>query len=135
MDNFERLRASSLLQKRLAKYIVRFCFRDNTILEELHADPDSRISQAEMRTLMIGAVQNCYTFIGFLLNVYDGRPGLRDLMAGTALTAGMAAGNTTPITNLLDALESCDFNPEWSEPKDGGERVARRRQDQGRKKK
>ena len=40
MDNFERLRASSLLQKRLAKYIVRFCFRDNTILEELHADPD-----------------------------------------------------------------------------------------------
>jgi hypothetical protein len=47
-------------------------------------------------------------------------------MGFTALVAGMAAGNPTPMTNLLDALEACDFNPEWNEPKDGEERARRR---------
>lgn len=114
MNNLERLRKSKVLQKRLAKYIARFCFRDGTILEDLHSDPGSRISQAEMRALMIGAVQNCYMLVGLLIDEIDDRPGL---LAACALN-----GLLTGTPRLLDALEVHDFNPGWNDPQesDGG---------------
>jgi hypothetical protein len=77
----------SVLQKRLAKYLVQRCFR-NSVLEDLHAGiaPDSkfgdysdvlvttpvgeipwpklsRFDEEEMKTLMIDVVQKTYEFI------------------------------------------------------------------------
>jgi hypothetical protein len=118
-DNLERLRGNKLLQKRVAKYIARFCFRDNTILEDIHADPDSRISQKEMRELMIGAVQNCYMVVGLLVDEIDNRPGRIDALAYNALFTGSPG--------LLDALEHKDFNPEWDDPVETDLGAGRRR--------
>ena len=108
--NFSRLGGNLLLQKRLAKFIVRFCFRDNTPLEDLHADPGSRITQEEMKALMIAAVQNSYTVVGLLCGERDNRP----QVAAFEKYLEMATGST----DLLTALGRHDFNPEWDEPRE-----------------
>lgn len=108
--NFRRLAGNIPLQKRLAKFMTRFCSRDNTPLESFHADPDSRIDQNEMKALMIAAVQNCYTLVGLLCGENDNRP---DLAAWKQFIE-MVSGST----DLLAALERHDFNPEWNEPQD-----------------
>lgn len=108
--NFSRLSGNLLLQKRLAKFIVRFCFRDNTPLENLHADPDSRITQEEMKALMIAAVQNCYTVVGLLCGEGDNRPQVAAFEEYLEMM--------TRSTDLLTALELHDFNPEWDEPRE-----------------
>ena len=88
--------ADSVLQKRLAKYLVHRCFR-NSVLEDLHAGiaPDSksgdysdvvvstpfgeipwsklsRFDDEEMKTLMIDVVQKTYEFIQELFDVENG---------------------------------------------------------------
>ena len=108
--NVSRLGGDRLLQKRLAKFIVRFCFRDNTPLEDLHADPGSRITQEEMKALMIAAVQNCYAVMGLLCAERDNRP----QVAAFEKYLEMVTGST----DLLIALEQHDFNPEWDEPRE-----------------
>jgi hypothetical protein len=108
--NFIRLAGNLLLQKRLAKCIVRFCFRDNTPLEDMHSDPDSRIGQDEMKALMIAAVQNCYAIVGLLCGEKDDRPDL----AAFARYLEMASGST----DLLTALERHDCNPDWDDPRE-----------------
>ena len=85
-----------VLQKRLAKYLVHWCFR-NSVLEDLHAGiaPDSkagdytdvsvttpfgeipwpklsRFDNEEMKTLMIDVVQKTHEFIQGLFDVENG---------------------------------------------------------------
>jgi hypothetical protein len=54
-DQFDQLVKDDVLRKRLAKWMARLCFRENTKLEGFH----DRISDAEMMELMIGVVDNC----------------------------------------------------------------------------
>ena len=44
-----------------AKKLVAVCFRNNTILEDLHSS--GKISDAEIKELMIACVDNVYTFL------------------------------------------------------------------------
>ncbi len=106
--NFRLLAGNLVLQKRLAKFIARFCFRDNTPLEELHDDPDSRITQDEMKALMIAAVQNCYAVVGLLCGEKDDRPGRADFEKYLEMMS--------ESSDLLTALERHDCNPDWDEP-------------------
>lgn len=97
MDNhLDAIRDNDLIRKRLAKLMALQCFR-NTKLEDHHAGvfPDSgtgdysdvrvvspfgeipwqrlsRISDDEMRELMINVVDRCYAFLGMLVTHPDG---------------------------------------------------------------
>jgi hypothetical protein len=51
------------IRKNLAKWIVHDCFRNDTGLEGLH----ERITNDEMKSLMINAVNNTYLFLTVLL--------------------------------------------------------------------
>jgi hypothetical protein len=67
-------------------WMAQFCFR-NTKLEELH----DRISDEEMRTLMIDCVNHCYAFLSILF--------------------GTQRGNS-----LIDMLKQHDRVSQWNEP-------------------
>ena len=98
MDNayLNEIASNEVLRKRLAKWMALRCFR-NTRLEELHAGiyPDSqtgayadvkvvspfgeipwgklsRLSDDEMRTLMIDVVNRCYALLGELFDPTGG---------------------------------------------------------------
>lgn len=58
----EEIQKNETIRKRLAKKMAHDCFR-NSKLEYFHADPESRLSDAEMKELMIDVVNNCYDFI------------------------------------------------------------------------
>ena len=104
------------LQQRLAKFIALHCFR-NSVLQDLHAGvlPSSargdysdvtvrspygeipwpqvaRISDEEMKRLMIDVVDRVYRFLHLLFNEPDGQTLLRDLCER-------------------------DFQPHWQEPR------------------
>ena len=64
-----------MLRKRLAKWMARFCFRENTKLESFH----DRISEKEMKELMIGVVNNCYLVLSILSNA-EASAALMELM-------------------------------------------------------
>ena len=77
------------LRKRLAKLIVQQCFR-NTEIENLHAD--GKISQEEMKLVMIDAVNQTYT-------------NLTRLLCSADLT-----------DKVIEAIKQCDLASEWNEP-------------------
>ena len=73
---FPRVHAAQLIHdkpvvlKRMAKFLVQQCFR-NTVIEDYHAGygrggKGSAITQSEMKTLMIEAVNNTYSFLWVL---------------------------------------------------------------------
>jgi hypothetical protein len=84
------IKENPLILKRLAKYLVQQCFR-NTVIEDYHAGygigpgkpKASRITQAEMKALMIEAVEKTYSFLWVLF---------QDKI-GLSLLAGFAAGD------------------------------------------
>src|ERR1039458_3521461 len=88
-----------VILKRLAKFLVQQCFR-NTVIEDYHAgygpgpgrSKSSRITQAEMKALMIEAVNNTYSFLWALFQ--------EDI--GTALLAE------------FEKVDPVDY---WNEPK------------------
>src|SRR5579864_1710475 len=115
-DAFRGEVTDSLLQQRLAKFIALHCFR-NSVLQDLHAGvlPSSasgdysdvtvrspygeipwpqvaRISDEEMKRLMIDVVDRVYRFLHLLFNEPDGQTLLRD-------------------------LSERDFQPHWQEPR------------------
>ncbi|MDA9438433.1 hypothetical protein XH98_04680 [Bradyrhizobium sp. CCBAU 51745] len=45
-----------MIRKRLAKWMANLCFRENTELDGFH----DRISEEEIKELMMGVVDNCY---------------------------------------------------------------------------
>jgi hypothetical protein len=49
-DQFDQLINDEVIRKRLAKWMARDCFRENTEVESFH----DRISESEMKQLMIG---------------------------------------------------------------------------------
>jgi hypothetical protein len=56
--HFGEVQTNTVVRKRLAKLMAKNCFRD-TALEDLH----SRISDQEMKVLMIDVVDRCYDFL------------------------------------------------------------------------
>ena len=64
----------------------QFCFR-NTKLEELH----DRISDEEMKALMIDCVNHCYAFVSILFS-------------------------TQGANDLIDMLKQNDQVPQWNDP-------------------
>jgi hypothetical protein len=66
----ELVRKNPLILKRLAKFLVQQCFR-NTVIEDYHAgygpgkgrSKTARITQAEMKALMVEAVNKTHSFL------------------------------------------------------------------------
>ena len=83
--HFEEMQTNAVFGKRLAKLMARECFR-NTKLEDLH----SRISDQEMKLLMIDVVDHCYDFLMELCSPH-----------GDA---------------IIDDLKQRDPVPEWNDP-------------------
>jgi len=81
----ELIRKNPLILKRVAKFLVQRCFR-NTVIEDYHAgyglsgtkSKASRITQAEMKALMIEAVDKTYSFLWALLREEIGAAFLAD---------------------------------------------------------
>jgi hypothetical protein len=91
------IRNNPVILKRLAKFFVQQCFR-NTVIEDYHADgrprssKGSRITQAEMKALMIEAVDKTYSFLWALFHENIG-------------------------TAVLSSFDQVDPVGEWNEPK------------------
>jgi hypothetical protein len=77
---------NEILRKRLAKWMAKFCFRD-TKLEELH----DRISDEDMRALMVDCADHCYAFLTIIFSTRGGG-------------------------ELIAMLEENDQVPQWDEP-------------------
>jgi hypothetical protein len=115
IDHLRAIRDDEVLRKRLAKLMAQRCFR-NTKLEDLHAGvvPDtkagdysdvkvvspfgeipwprlSRLSDDEMRELMIDVVDHCYAFLTDLLAQPEG-------------------------SQLIEQIRVRDPLPRWNEP-------------------
>jgi hypothetical protein len=82
------LKNNDILRKRLAKLMAKFCFRD-TKLEELH----DRISDEEMKALMIDCANHCYALVCMLFATQGGN-------------------------DLIDMLKEHDQVPHWDDPGD-----------------
>jgi hypothetical protein len=87
-DQFDQLINDEVIRKRLAKWMARDCFRENTEVESFH----DRISESEMKQLMIGVVNNCYLFLSIL-------------------------SNTEASGALLELMKLGDPLPQWNDPK------------------
>jgi hypothetical protein len=85
-DQLAELKNNDILRKRLAKWMAKFCFR-NTKLEELH----DRISDEEMKVLMIDCANHCYAFVSMLFA-------------------------TQAANDVIDMLKENDQVPQWDEP-------------------
>lgn len=92
--------------KQLSKSIVSFAFRNNTNLEDLH----DRITDSEMRELMIASVNNIYT----VFTLYFGLEGTkaREGIAEYLLTFHQENGWKEPqldqsfIDSFIETLEA-----------------------------
>ena len=62
-DQLNELKNSEVTRKRLAKFMAHFCFR-NSKLEDFH----DRISDAEMKALMIDVVNHSHLFLSVLFS-------------------------------------------------------------------
>jgi hypothetical protein len=113
-DQLAELKDNATLRKRLAKLMARDCFR-NTVLEDFHAgkvpssqtgdysdvkvvtpygeiqwEALSRISDAEMKALMIEVVDHCFDFLMELCRPHGAQ--------------------------IIDDLKQRDKVPEWNDP-------------------
>jgi hypothetical protein len=98
-DQLDDIRTNEVLRKRMAKWMAQFCFRD-TKLEDLH----DRISDDEMKELMIDCVNHCYAFLSILFF------------------------NSPRADGLIDTLKEHDPAPKWDEPEMPPELLKRVRQ-------
>lgn len=114
-EHLAEIQSNEVVRKRLAKVMARDCFR-NTKLEDLHSgifpgspagdysdvkvvSPHgeipwktlSRLSDVEMRELMINVVDHCYTFLSDLFNTPNG-------------------------DRTIERLKQRDELPQWDEP-------------------
>jgi hypothetical protein len=87
-EQFDHLIKDEVIRKRLAKWMARDCFRENTDLESFH----DRISDSEMKQLMIGVVNNCYLLLSIL-------------------------ANAEASAALIELIKLKDPLPQWNEPK------------------
>lgn len=84
--SLEKLQDNEILRKRLAKFMTKFCFR-NSALESFH----DRISQDEMKEIMISMANNSLLFLSVLFA-------------------------TEKSNELITMLEKEDAIPEWDDP-------------------
>lgn len=63
-EKLAELKNNDILQRRLAKWMAYFCFRNTRQLEDMHAA--GRISQDEMKALIIDSVDHCYLFLSIM---------------------------------------------------------------------
>jgi hypothetical protein len=77
-ETLVELKNNEIVQKRLAKFMAQFCFR-NSKLEDLH----NRISDDEMKELMIDVVNRSYAFIWAILASQGGN-GIIELLKDEA---------------------------------------------------
>jgi hypothetical protein len=87
-DQLAELKNDTTVRKRLAKLIAHDCFRNTKALEDIHAA--DRISDEEMKALMVDVVDHCYDF-------------LMDLCS-------------PPGADIIDDLQHRDKVPEWKDP-------------------
>jgi hypothetical protein len=85
-DHLIELKSNEVVRKRLAKWMTKFCLRD-TKLEEFH----DRLTDEEMKELMIDSANHCYAFLSILFATHGGG-------------------------KLIDMLEQDDPVPQWNEP-------------------
>ena len=60
-EQLAELKENEITRQRLAKFMAQYCFRNIHELEELHGA--GRITQEEMKALMIDVVDHCYNFV------------------------------------------------------------------------
>ncbi|KKW19792.1 MAG: hypothetical protein UY63_C0006G0034 [Parcubacteria group bacterium GW2011_GWA2_51_10] len=89
INSWLEIQNNDVIRKRMAKLIAHDCFR-NSKLEDFHAAPESRLSDAEMKVLMVDIVDRTYDFLSKL----SGPQG--DIM--------------------IETLKSRDAVPEWNDP-------------------
>ena len=114
-EHFAEIQRNEIVRKRLAKLIARDCFR-NTMLEDLHAGVHpsseagdysdvkvvssrgeiawkelSRLSDKEMKELMIDVVDRCYDFLSVMFLTRRG-------------------------DEIIEALKQSDPLPQWHDP-------------------
>ncbi len=87
-EQLDQLVKDEVGRKRLAKWMARMCFRENTKLESLH----DRINDNEMKELMIDAVNNCYLFLSIL-------------------------SNPKASAALVELMKYSDPQPQWNDPR------------------
>jgi hypothetical protein len=87
-QQLDELLKDEVVRKRLAKWMARDCFRENTELESFH----DRITDSEMKELMIGVVNNCCLFLSIL-------------------------SNAEASAALLELMKLGDPLPQWNDPK------------------
>lgn len=87
-EHWEEIKNNEVLRKRLAKFMAQFCFR-NSELENLHAK--SKITDEEMKVLMIDVVNNTYLFLSVLFG-------------------------TENSNKIIEGLKEKDPVPEWNDP-------------------
>lgn len=68
-EHWQVIKNNEVLRKRLAKFMAQFCFR-NSELENLHTK--SKITDKEMKALMIDMVNNSYLFLSMIFNTDNG---------------------------------------------------------------
>jgi len=87
-DQLSELKDNATLRKRLAKRMARDCFRNTKALEDLHAA--GRISQNEMKALMVDVVDYCHDFLMELCSPHG--------------------------SDIIEDLKRRDELPEWNDP-------------------
>ncbi len=61
LEHLNQIKNNEVVRKRLAKFMTEFCFR-NSKLENFH----DRLTQEEMREIMVSTVNNSYLFLSIL---------------------------------------------------------------------
>ena len=82
------LKNNETLRKRLAKFMVRECFRSSPRLEDMHTE--GKIGQEDMKELMIDVVNRTYLLLSVL-----------------------ASANGSEVVEIL---KEHDMVPKWNEP-------------------
>jgi hypothetical protein len=87
-DQLTELKNDPIVRKRLAKLMAHDCFRNTRKLEYIHAA--DRISDEEMKALMIDVVDHCYDFLMDLCSPHG--------------------------AEIIEDLQQRDKVPEWKDP-------------------
>jgi hypothetical protein len=95
-DQLNELKDNEITRKRLAKFMAHFCFR-NSKLEEFH----DRISDDEMKALMIDVVNHSYLFLSVLFSSQAANEIIEILKQGDNLPPDWKDWNDPEISDEL----------------------------------
>jgi hypothetical protein len=95
-DTLAEIKSNDDIRKRMAKWMAHFCFR-NSNLEGLH----DRISQDEMKALMIDVVNRSYLFIWIIFNSQASSEMIDILKQGDHLPPDWSHWNDSEVSDEL----------------------------------